>query len=73
MTSERKIQVGRRSFLVSAGAVAAAQLLGNAAKEAPAQPAAPNRPPAPNAIGRRRLGPLEVSSVGLGLQNMSRT
>jgi len=71
MTSERKIQVGRRSFLLSAGAVAA-QLLG-AAKQAPAQPAAPNRSLAANAIGRRRLGPLEVSSVGLGVQNMSRT
>jgi hypothetical protein len=73
MTSERKTQVGRRSFLLSAGAVAAAQLLGGAAKRASAQSAAPNRPPAPDAIGRRRLGTLEVSSVGLGVQNMSRT
>src|SRR4051812_35476538 len=30
----------------------------------------PKKPPEP--IGRRKLGPLEVSAVGLGVQNMSR-
>ena len=72
-TSERKNAVGRRSFLLSAGALAATPLLGGAATQAPAQQAARSRTPAPNAAGRRRLGSLEVSSVGLGVQNMSRT
>lgn len=66
-------EFGRRSFLLSAGALAATPLLGGAPTKASAQPAAASSPPAPDAIGRRRLGPLEVSSVGLGVQNMSRT
>jgi aryl-alcohol dehydrogenase-like predicted oxidoreductase len=68
--SERKNGLGRRSFFLSAGALAAVPLLGSAATHsAPA----PGRSPASPAIGRRRLGSLEVSSVGLGVQNMSRT
>ena len=41
----------------------------------PAPALAQSRPAAaPNAsVGRRRLGALEVSSVGIGVQNMSRT
>ena len=65
-------EIGRRSFLRSAGALAAAPLLGGAATEALAQTAVSSRPPAPAPIGRRRLGRLEVSSIGLGVQNMSR-
>ncbi len=71
--SDHKTDIGRRSFLLSAGALAATPLLGGAAAQTPAQPAAPSTQPAPSAIGRRRLGSLEVSSVGLGVQNMSRT
>ncbi len=71
--SNRKNGLGRRSFLLSAGALAAAPLLGGAAIQAPAKQAARSSAPAPNATGRRRLGSLEVSSVGLGVQNMSRT
>jgi aryl-alcohol dehydrogenase-like predicted oxidoreductase len=70
--AERNSEMGRRSFLLSAGALAATPLLGTAA-QAPAQPAARSRPPAPDATGRRRLGSLAVSSIGLGVQNMSRT
>ena len=65
-------EIGRRSFLRSAGALAAAPLLGGAATQALAQAAVSSRPPAPAPIGRRRLGKLEVSSIGLGVQNMSR-
>ena len=36
-------------------------------------PSAGSASTAPAAIGRRKLGPLEVSSVGIGVQNMSRT
>ena len=71
--SERKNHLGRRSFLLSAGALAATPLLGACGHAGPCAAAAPSRPPAPDAIGRRRLGTLEVSSVGLGVQNMSRT
>ncbi len=70
--SSRKIALGRRSFLLS-GALAATPLLGGAATRVPAQEAKRSSAPAPNATGRRRLGSLEVSSVGLGVQNMSRT
>ncbi|NOK21016.1 aldo/keto reductase [Corallococcus carmarthensis] len=73
MTSERKNKMGRRSFLMSAGALSATPLLGCAATQASTKPAAPSGPTAPQALGRRKLGSLEVSSVGLGVQNMSRT
>ncbi len=70
--SNRKDGLGRRSFLLSAGALAATPLLGGAPPRSAAHAPAPSRP-TPSAIGRRRLGSLEVSSVGLGVQNMSRT
>ena len=72
MASERRYRIGRRSFLQSAGSLAAAPLLGGIALQGNAQQAASGRPPSVDAIGRRRLGSLEVSSVGLGVQNMSR-
>jgi aryl-alcohol dehydrogenase-like predicted oxidoreductase len=59
----------RRRFLQSAGILAAAPLLGAMTPlDAPVTPAIP--PMA--AMGRRRLGKLEVSTVGIGVQNMSR-
>src|SRR5829696_3209076 len=63
--------IGRRSFLFSAGALAATPLVGGIATDAFGQPAAARKSTAP-AIGRRKLGKLEVSAVGLGVQNMSR-
>jgi aryl-alcohol dehydrogenase-like predicted oxidoreductase len=72
MTSERKNEIGRRSFLHSAGALAAAPLLGGMAARTDAQSAASGSTPASAAPGRRRLGKLEVSSVGMGVQNMAR-
>jgi len=65
-------ELGRRSFLLSAGSLATASLVSGIVTPAPAQLPASNRLPAPAAIGRRRLGSLEVSSIGLGVQNMSR-
>jgi aryl-alcohol dehydrogenase-like predicted oxidoreductase len=73
MSIEREHSIGRRSFLLSAGSLAAAPLLGGMATHAAAQAPAPGPTPAAGAIGRRRLGSLEVSSIGLGVQNMSRT
>ena len=66
-------RTGRRSFLFSAGVLTAAPLLGCAASATAAQPAARKRAAASSSLGRRRLGKLEVSSVGLGVQNTSRT
>jgi aryl-alcohol dehydrogenase-like predicted oxidoreductase len=61
--------IERRRFLQSAGALAAAPLLGAMTPtDAIASPA--TAPMA--AMGRRRIGKLEVSSVGIGVQNMSR-
>jgi aryl-alcohol dehydrogenase-like predicted oxidoreductase len=60
----------RRDFMaVGAGLTAAAMLRGS-----PVRAQSGPRPPArlPSAPGRRRLGSLEVSSVGLGVQNMTR-
>jgi aryl-alcohol dehydrogenase-like predicted oxidoreductase len=72
MTIDRNHEIGRRSFLQSAGALAAAPLLAGLAMPGCASAAAASMTPAPAAPGRRRLGKLEVSSVGLGVQNMSR-
>jgi aryl-alcohol dehydrogenase-like predicted oxidoreductase len=78
MTMENRDDMGRRSFLRSAGALAAAPLLGGTATKAIAQlgasggSSAAGGTPVPAAPGRRRLGRLEVSSIGLGVQNMHR-
>ena len=62
MATERRSKIGRRSFLLSAGSLAATPLLAQGF----AQAAASSKPRAAEAIGRRRLGSLEVSSIGLG-------
>jgi aryl-alcohol dehydrogenase-like predicted oxidoreductase len=62
----------RRAFLLTAGGMAAVPLFGNVAN-ALAQSPDQQRPITAPAVGRRRLGRLEVSSIGLGVQNMSRT
>ena len=72
MAIERTHAIGRRSFLLSLGSLAATPLFGGIAAQSVA-PAASNKTPTTKAIGRRRLGKLEVSSIGLGVQNMSRT
>lgn len=67
---------GRRGFLLAAGSLAAMPLIGQAHAQAPATelPLAPAPAPAPASLAdRRKLGKLEVSSIGLGVQNMSRT
>lgn len=64
MTNDSALNIGRRNLFLAAGALAAAPLIG--AAEAQTTAAIP-------AAGRRRLGALEVSSIGIGVQNMSRT
>jgi aryl-alcohol dehydrogenase-like predicted oxidoreductase len=73
MADRRGIEIGRRSFLEAAGSLAAVPLLGASVFGASAQTTGPASGPAAAASGRRKLGSLEVSSVGLGVQNMSRT
>jgi aryl-alcohol dehydrogenase-like predicted oxidoreductase len=72
-TSPSKSPSPRRGFLLSAGTLAAAPLLGTASTPAAAQSAGAAASAPGGTIGRRKLGSLEVSSVGLGVQNMSRT
>jgi aryl-alcohol dehydrogenase-like predicted oxidoreductase len=62
--------IGRREFLVTATAVAATPMLGACAPGG--APAATIAPPVPVRMDRRRLGRLEVSSLGLGVQNNAR-
>ena len=57
----------------AAGSVAAASLLAGIASPAVAQAESAVSPVDVTLPARRRLGSLEVSSVGLGVQNMSRT
>lgn len=67
MTNNEESISARRGFLLAAGSLAASPLAGQAAPRA----AAAGTTPTP--LGRRKLGKLEVSSIGLGVQNMSRT
>ena len=72
--ADQKFRVGldRRSFLRATGAVAASTISAGLALPAFAQqgsPASTER----LVSGRRKLGKLEVSSVGLGCQDMTGT
>lgn len=62
-----KRSIDRRSFLGVTGAVAVVTIVGGLSAPAVAEPSAKA-----NVNGRRKLGSLEVSTVGLGVQNMSR-
>ncbi|MDN2701066.1 aldo/keto reductase [Janthinobacterium sp. SUN100] len=63
MTSKHDTPTDRRGFLLAAGGLAAAPLIGQAQ----------DRTVQATVANRRKLGQLEVSSLGLGVQNMSRT
>jgi aryl-alcohol dehydrogenase-like predicted oxidoreductase len=68
-------EINRRTILKSGLALAGGALLGQEAKAGTVtDPASQPASMAPNAKpGRRKLGTLEVSNIGLGVQNMSRT
>jgi hypothetical protein len=69
----RRFDVGRRDFLIAAAGLASLPLVGcGSSSDAAVTSTAAGSGVAPE-IGRRRLGALEVSSLGLGCQNMSRT
>ncbi len=70
MTNGNSLTMARRAFLGAAGTLAAASALTGGTSRASAQAAPSGTRPD---IGRRKLGTLEVSSLGIGVQNMSRT
>jgi aryl-alcohol dehydrogenase-like predicted oxidoreductase len=73
MTETSDLAPGRRGFMAAVGSLAAISLVDGTSRQVEAQTASPGRPAPAPAIARRRLGTLEVSSVGLGVQNTSRT
>lgn len=73
MTNEGIPTIGRRRFLGAAGGLAAVPIFIAAASRASAQTGSVSGSMVAALDGRRRLGTLEVSSVGLGVQNMHRT
>ena len=73
MPDERARGIGRRGFLGVAGSLATASMLGATGAMTSAQTTSRGGSTATQVSGRRKLGSLEVSSIGLGVQNMSRT
>ncbi|EYF08223.1 Aldo-keto reductase [Chondromyces apiculatus DSM 436] len=69
----RRFDVRRRDFLIAAAGLAALPLVGCASSKGVAVTSTAAGSGAAPAMGRRRLGALSVSSLGLGCQNMSRT
>ena len=65
--------MGRRGFLGAAASLAAGSILAGQGSQASGQTPASASSAATHVSGRRKLGALDVSSVGLGVQNMSRT
>jgi len=74
MIEKTSMGISRRGLLAAAGALGAAPLVGSALAQSPAPQAAPTGSQQLSEVTqRRKLGSLEVSAVGLGVQNMSRT
>jgi len=72
MTSKENPKDNRRGFLLAAGSMAATPLVAKAGGQAAGRGATAGVVNTTQLTGRRKLGKLEVSSVGLGVQNMSR-
>lgn len=77
MTEMASLEISRRRLLVAAASVAAAPILASTPSlvhaAASGTAASGEAQPRVQTLGRRRLGSLEVSGLGLGVQNMSRT
>ncbi len=71
MKTKQPIELNRRDLLLAAGTLAAAANVSGAQAQTGTQTG--TAATSTSEIGRRKLGTLEVSSVGLGVQNMSRT
>lgn len=65
-------QINRRQFLLASSSVAAATLISSVPVFAKEEVVKSNTNAKPSSLGMRKLGTLEVSSIGLGVQNMSR-
>ena len=71
---QRRKFIGTSMAVASGAAVAGSGLIGSAHAQTPAGPPNSGRSTASAQISaRRKLGQLEVSSIGLGVQNMART
>jgi aryl-alcohol dehydrogenase-like predicted oxidoreductase len=66
-------EIVRRTFVLGTAGLAAASLLGCKDADVIVQPPREAGPITNATLGRRKLGTLEVSSLGLGCQNVSRT
>lgn len=73
MTKIHRSPASRRGFLAAAGTLAATPIVGTMAAPASAQTLPIGVAASANAMTTRKLGSLQVSGVGLGVQNMSRT
>ena len=77
MIEMASLEISRRRLLVAAASVAAAPILASTPSlvhaAASGTAASGEAQPRVQTLGRRRLGSLEVSGLGLGVQNMSRT
>jgi aryl-alcohol dehydrogenase-like predicted oxidoreductase len=73
MTSNETSGLSRRGLLVAAGALAAMPLVGTAHAQTSSQASNPSASATAGSVPRRMLGTLEVSAIGLGVQNMTRT
>jgi aryl-alcohol dehydrogenase-like predicted oxidoreductase len=71
VTHDHTSRTGRRRFLGAAGSIAGLSLAAGANTPAGAHTAIAARNE-PHVSGRRKLGRLEVSSIGLGVQNVTR-
>lgn len=71
MNSKQQSGLSRRGLLAAAATLAAAPLVGSALAQSQPTPTAAGAPSV-QVTQRRRLGTLEVSAVGLGVQNMTR-
>lgn len=72
MNDADDLRIGRRGLMLAAGALAA-PLLASVAQAQTAPQTPPAAPSSAPSSGRRMLGTLEVSAIGLGVQDMSRT
>jgi len=72
ITAGRSHELNRRSFLRGTGMVAAATIVGGCSFSALAQRGS-QAPAKSQVTGRRKLGKIEVSSVGLGCQDFTGT
>ncbi|MFD0847960.1 aldo/keto reductase [Sphingosinicella xenopeptidilytica] len=66
-------EISRRGLLAAGGGLAAVPLLSATAARAAPPAIGSVRYPATQSSARKRLGSLEVSGIGIGVQNMSRT